>query len=132
MLLSLATIVTIYAFLVCKIFGPKIWSCKTFDKFHVCQCIVKNLAQMCLFNTHVIDYLARLINQPRYTSSTHSLAKNELAPCGGEISTNRFTNFTAFLISVFKRIILLHIPFSSILNKTNKVGRLVIDLRDSA
>ena len=48
MLLSLATIVTIYAFLVCKIFGPKIWSCKTFDKFHVCQCIVKNLAQMCL------------------------------------------------------------------------------------
>ena len=27
--------VAIYAFFVCKIYGPKIWSCKMFDKFQV-------------------------------------------------------------------------------------------------
>ena len=27
----------IYAPLVCKISGPKIWSCKFFDKSHVCK-----------------------------------------------------------------------------------------------
>ena len=32
----LAKLVPIYAFLVCKIFGPKIRSCKIFDKSHVC------------------------------------------------------------------------------------------------
>ena len=34
--LLIAYIVTIYAFLVSEIFGPKIQSCKIFDKFHVC------------------------------------------------------------------------------------------------
>ena len=33
--LLLAKLVAIYAFLVCKIFGPKVWSCKIFDKFQV-------------------------------------------------------------------------------------------------
>ena len=34
--LLLAKKVTIYAFLLCKLFGSKIRSCKIFDKFHVC------------------------------------------------------------------------------------------------
>ena len=34
--LLIAYIVTIYAILVSEIFGPKIQSCKIFDKFHVC------------------------------------------------------------------------------------------------
>ena len=34
--LLLAKIAAICVFLLCKIFGPKIWSCKTFDKFQVC------------------------------------------------------------------------------------------------
>ena len=33
--LLLAKIAAICVFLLCKIFGPKIWSCKTFDKFQV-------------------------------------------------------------------------------------------------
>ena len=35
--LLLAKIAAICVFLLCKIFGPKIWSCKTFDKFQVCS-----------------------------------------------------------------------------------------------
>ena len=33
--LSLAKKFAIYASLVCKSFGPKVWSCKIFDKFQV-------------------------------------------------------------------------------------------------
>ena len=34
--LLLAILVLIYTFLVCKIFGPRVRSCKIFDKFQVC------------------------------------------------------------------------------------------------
>ena len=36
-ILLIAKKVAIYAFLVCKIFGPKMWSCKIIDKFQVCM-----------------------------------------------------------------------------------------------
>ena len=36
--LSLAKKLQFTGFKMCKIFGPKIWSCKTFDKFQVCMC----------------------------------------------------------------------------------------------
>ena len=35
--------VAIYALLRCKIFSLKIWLCKIFDKFHVCQDIITYL-----------------------------------------------------------------------------------------
>ena len=51
--------VAIYAFLVCKISGPKIWSCKFFDKSHVCRARVNIeycLGTMRLLNHSSLDY----------------------------------------------------------------------------
>ena len=35
-------VVAIYALLACRIFGPKIWPCKIFDKYHVCVNLTKS------------------------------------------------------------------------------------------
>ena len=43
MLFLLAKLVPVYAFLVCKIFGTKLRSCKIFDKFQVCPPDMKEL-----------------------------------------------------------------------------------------
>ena len=39
----------IYVSLLCKIVGPKIRSCKVFDKFQVCICIVFESLKACFY-----------------------------------------------------------------------------------
>ena len=47
-----AKIAAIYVFLWCKIFDPKMWLCKFFDKFQVCAS--DNIIAMCSLPPHLI------------------------------------------------------------------------------
>ena len=75
-------------------------------------------AQMCLFNTNVIDDLAQLINQPRYTRYTFNWPRTSTV-----LGAHQFLSH----LCIQENHITTHIPFSSILNTTNKVGRVVVD-----
>ena len=90
----------------------------------LCQCNVKNLAPMCLFNTNVIDDLVQLINQPKYTRYTFNWPR--ISTILGENQHKQAHQFLSHLC-IQENHITTHIPFSSILNTTNKVGRIVVD-----
>ena len=79
---------------------------------------------MCLFNTNVIDNLAQLINQPRFTRYTFNWPRTSTIL--GENQHEQVHQFLSHLC-IQENHITTHIPFSSILNTTNKVGRIEID-----
>ena len=61
--LTPAKVAAIYVFLVCKIFGPKIWSCKFFDKgagsFHIHRKTMKELGTLAVLGVREQPNLAQ-------------------------------------------------------------------------